>query len=142
MTSWRRANRLRVVDGTCHICKQPADGRKMFQTRFCDLCLKRGMDLEYGVASKYAIIPTLYKIQTTYDDLAQDIVRAINSLLPPVQNQESPRDKMLEEESWPNSSSLSIGRPVNLSRTMSRSVDSVPLPPTVVKTTGTKAVSG
>lgn len=139
MTSWRSAKKLRIVSGVCHICKGPADGRTMFQTRFCDLCLKRGMDLEYGVSSPYAIIPTLYKIQTTYADIALDIERVINSVLP--QKNKTTGDKKLEE-GLPSSPSSSNGLLVHLTEVESLSVDSVPLPSIVVRTFGVKSGSG
>jgi hypothetical protein len=142
VTSWRRANKLRVVDGVCHICKGDADGRPLFQTRFCDLCLKRGMDLEYGVSSKYSLIATLYKIQTTYGDIISDVERFIGMRFPLVQKESAAGDKKFEEESWPSSSSSkyrSLGTP---SEAGSYSVDSVPLPSTVGKTSDVKRVSG
>lgn len=79
MGAWMAGkNRRGIVDGICHICKAPADGPPLFETRFCYRCLQQGMDLEgwHLKKSPYAIIPILFRIKTTYEEIAQDIRRA------------------------------------------------------------------
>lgn len=84
MTAWMGAKKRGPVHGTCYLCRKPADGPLMFQTRFCYMCFTRGMDLEEEqlLNSKYALVRTLYRIKTTYDDIVIDVQRAIQQGVP------------------------------------------------------------